>query len=107
MDKIEIENKEPKGKNGLSFKEIVGYVVENFSKNRLMHFFTVVIFSFSILVFTLMATIILYTNTRNLTRYYQAFEPNYMVFSQEVEYIDELGNNYQKSLVTGKDYKKH
>jgi len=106
MDKIEIENKEPKGKNGLSFKEIVGYVVENFSKNRLMHFFTVVIFSFSILVFTLMATIILYTNTRNLTRYYQAFEPNYMVFSQDVEYIDELGNNYQKSLVTGKALQK-
>ena len=108
MDKTDIANKEPKEeKEGLSFKEIVGYVIENFSKNRLMHFFTVVIFSFSILVFTLMATIILYTSTRNLTRYYKAFEPNYMVFSQEVEYVDELGNNYQKSLVTGKALQKN
>lgn len=108
MDKTDIANKEPKEeKEGLSFKEIVGYVIENFSKNRLMHFFTVVIFSFSILVFTLMATIILYTSTRSLTRYYKAFEPNYMVFSQEVEYVDELGNNYQKSLVTGKALQKN
>ncbi len=108
MDKTDIANKEPKKeKKGLSFKEIVGYVIENFSKNRLMHFFIVVIFSFSILVFTLMATIILYTNTRNLTRYYNAFEPNYMVFSQEVEYIDELGNNYQKSLVKGQILQKN
>ncbi len=97
MDKTDKETKK-----NLSFKEIMGYVVENFSKNRLMHFFTVVVFSFSILVFTLMATIILYTNTRNQTRYYNALEPNYMVFSQEAGYIDDLGNDFQKSLVTGK-----
>ena len=109
MKKTNDVNNEPEevNKKDLSFKEVMNYVLENFSKNKLMHFLTIVVFSFAILSFALFVSTISYRNIDNQNRYFEKANPNYIVASKETSYIDALGNDYHKQLYKGKVLKEN